>query len=327
MPHILVAGKLHPSGVALLHDATRRGFTFDYIEEVSEPSYAPLIHRADALVIRTQPLSAATVALANRLRVVSRHGVGYDAVDLPALNTRDITLTIVGDVNSVSVAEHTMMLLLSAAKRVLRGDNSVRNPAHWGWRNQLEASELSGKNFLIIGYGRIGRQVARLALAFDMNVRALDPYLASKGWPEGPVAPVTNLAEGLAWADAITLNVPRADQPLIGAAELAAMRPGAILINTARGGIVDEAALADALRSGHIAAAGLDVFDVEPPTAANPFIGLDQVVLSPHIAGLTAECAERMAIMSVQNVIDYFDGTLDSALVINTFRPTTEKSA
>src|SRR5438046_2630532 len=110
MPHVLVAGKLHPSGIALLESA--KGVSFDYVEEVSESSYAPLIDKADGLVIRTQPLSAATVARAQRLKIVSRHGVGYDAVHLPSLVERGIVLTVVGDVNSISVAEHSMMLIL-----------------------------------------------------------------------------------------------------------------------------------------------------------------------------------------------------------------------
>lgn len=313
MPHILVAGKLHPSGVALLESA--KGITFDYVEEVSEPSYASLIDKADGLVIRTQPLSAATVARAQRLKIVSRHGVGYDAVHLPSLVERGIVLTVVGDVNSISVAEHSMMLLLSAVKQTLRADRSVRS-GDWTWRNLLQAQEVSGKNLLVIGYGRIGRHLARLAGAFDMKVRAHDPYLLQSGWPSGSVEPVPDLLEGLAWADAVSINVPRADRPLMGAREFAVMKTNAVLINTARGGIVEEEALVAALASGKIAGAGLDVFDQEPPTNS-PLLTLDGVLLTPHIAGLTAECAERMAVGSVQNVLDFFNGTVDPTLVVN----------
>lgn len=315
MPHVLVAGKLHPSGVALLKTAP--GITFDYVEEVSELSYAPLISKADGLVIRTQPLSARTVADAGRLKIVSRHGVGYDSVDLPSLNQRGIALAVVGDVNSVSVAEHAMMLLLAAAKRALRGDHSVRNGS-WGWRNKLEAVEISGKKLLIVGYGRIGRHLSRMASGFGMEVRAHDPYLERQAWPEGAASPAPDLDEGLAWADAVSVHAPKADRPLIGAAELAKLRPSAILVNTARGGVVDEAALAAALRSGRLAAAGIDVFDDEPPPQDNQLFDLDQVILSPHVAGLTAECGERMAISSVQNVLDFFAGRIDPALVVNT---------
>ncbi len=184
MPHVLVAGKLHPSGIALL-DA-RPDVTYDYVEEISEPSYAPLIGTAEALVIRTQPLSADTVGKADRLRVVSRHGVGYDAVDLPALNDRGIALAVCGDVNSVSVAEHAMMLMLAAAKRAIRADRAVR-AGDWAWRNRLEQGELWGKRLLIVGYGRSGRHVARMAAGFGMEIRAFDPFLQRHGWPEGAV--------------------------------------------------------------------------------------------------------------------------------------------
>ena len=314
MPHVLVAGKLHPSGIALLE--SRPDVTFDYVEEISEPSYAPLIGAAEGLVIRTQPLSAATVGKADQLRVVSRHGVGYDAVDLPALNDRGIALAVCGDVNSVSVAEQAMMLLLAAAKRAIRSDHAVRD-ADWGWRNRLEQGELWGKRLLIVGYGRSGRHVARMAAGFGMEIRAFDPFLRRRGWPEGPAAPAASVAEGLAWADFVTVHAPKGDAPAIAAAELAVMKPSAVLVNTARGGVVDEAALIAALQEGRLAAAGLDVFEDEPPAPDNPLLSMDQVVLSPHIAGLTAECAERMAVSSVQNVLDFFAGDIDPALIVN----------
>ena len=290
--------------------------TYDYVEEVSEPSYAPLIGKADALVIRTQPLSSATIAEAARLKIVSRHGVGYDSVDVAALNRRKIPLCIVGDVNSLSVAEHAMMLILACAKQAIRADRSVRT-GPWGWRNRLEAGEISGKRLLIVGYGRSGRHLARMAEGFDMNIRAFDPFLVASGWPEGQAAPVASLAEALAWADVVSVHVPKSGRPILGAEEFAKLKPGAIVVNTARGGIVDETALATALTDGRIAAAGLDVFDDEPPAKDHPLLAFDQVVLSPHIAGLTQEAAERMAVASVQNVIDFFAGRLDPDLIVN----------
>ena len=314
MPHLLIAGKLHPAGFAALEG--RGDLSYDYVEEVSEPSYAPLIGKADALVIRTQPLSAATIAKGERLKIVSRHGVGYDSVDVAALNARRIPLCVVGDTNSLSVAEHAMMLILACAKRAIRADRAVRDGG-WGWRNQLEAGDISGKRLLIIGYGRSGRHLARMAQGFALQIGAYDPYLAERGWPVGPATPVASLAEGLASADIVSVNVPRADRPLIGAAEFARLRPGAILVNTARGGIVDERALAAALAEGRLAAAGLDVFDDEPPSKDHPLFAFDQVVLSPHIAGLTGQAAERMAAASVQNVIDFFADRLDPELIVN----------
>jgi D-3-phosphoglycerate dehydrogenase / 2-oxoglutarate reductase len=259
------------------------------------------------------------VARAARLRIVSRHGVGYDSVDLDALNARGIALAIVGDVNSVSVAEHAMMLLLAAEKRALRADRAVR-VGDWNWRNRLEQRELAGKRLLILGYGRTGRHLARIAAGFGMQVRAVDPFLASRGWPDGPAAP-TDLAGGLGWADAVSVNLPRADRPLIGAAELSLLKPGAVLVNTARGGIVDEAALIAALQSGRLAAAGLDVFDDEPPALGHPLLAMDQVILSPHIAGLSIESAERMAVASVRNALDFLSGHIDPDLLVNGAHP------
>jgi len=314
MPHLLIAGKLHPAGLALLDRAD--GVTYAYVEEVSETSYAPLIGKADGLVIRTQPLSAATIADATRLKIVSRHGVGYDSVDVAALNKRRIPLCIVGDANSLSVAEHAMMLILACAKLAIRADRSVRTGL-WGWRNRLEAGEISGKRLLIVGYGRSGRHLARMAEGLGMHVCAFDPILAESGWPAGPVSPVASLSDALASADVVSLHVPKASRPILGADEFSRIKPGAIVVNTARGGIIDEAALASALADGRVAAAGLDVFDDEPPAKDHPLLGFDQVVLSPHIAGLTQQAAERMAVSSVQNVLDFFADRLDPDLIVN----------
>ena len=313
MPHVLVAGKLHPSGLALLEAAA--GVTYHHIEEISAPSYLPHIATADAVILRTQPMTAATVALASRLQIVSRHGVGHDAVDLVALNARRIPLCIVGDVNSISVAEHAIMLILACAKQLIRADDAVRI-GPWVWRNRLESGEISGRRLLIVGYGRIGQHLARMAAGFAMQIRAVDPLLAAKGWPAGQVAAVS-LQEGLAWADIVSLHVPKSGGALLGAAELAHLRHGAIVINTSRGGIVDEVALAAALRSGHIAAAGLDVLEDEPPAPDHPLLAFDQVILTPHTAGLSRQAAERMAISSAQNVLDFFAGRLDPALIVN----------
>lgn len=312
MPHVLVAGKLHPSGLALLDAAA--GVTWDYVEDISEESYAPLIGKADGLVIRTQPMTAATVARADRLKIVSRHGVGYDAVDVAALTARGIALAVVGDVNSVSVAEHAMMLLLAAAKRVTEADNAIRHGS-WGWRNGLKSVELGGKRLLILGFGRSGRHLARMAQGFRMEVCVHDPFLSAD--PEPPVTRVADLTDGLRTADFVSIHIPRTDRPLIGAAELAAMKRGAIIVNTSRGGIVDEAALATALSSGHLGGAGFDVFDTEPPGPDSPLVRAERMVITPHIAGLTAECGERMAVQSVQNVLDFLAGRIDPALVVN----------
>ncbi|MBT8416008.1 MAG: 3-phosphoglycerate dehydrogenase, partial [Silicimonas sp.] len=223
MPDVLVAGPLHPSGRALLDAAA--GIKVRYVEETSEPSLVANISGADAVLLRTQPMSAATVANAPRLRIVSRHGVGYDAVDLEVLNERGITLAVCGDVNSTSVAEHAAMLILAASKRALRGDRAVRS-GPWEWRNDLESQDLAERTLLQIGYGRIGRRIARAMTGFGMHVCAFDPYRPREGWPEGHVTPVEELQDGLAKADVVSLSVPGGDTPLIGRAELAATKDG-----------------------------------------------------------------------------------------------------
>lgn len=312
MPHLLIAGKLHPSGLDLLRAAP---VTFDYVEEISEPSYQAYLPQADALVIRTQPLSSASIARAPGLKIVSRHGVGYDAVDLAALNARRVPLCIVGDVNSSGVAEHAMMLILAASHRLIAADRATRG-GDWGWRNGLQTHEVAGKRLLVVGFGRIGQKLAGLARAFGMQVHAYDPYIPEGHWPDS-AARAPDLTTALAETDAVSLHLPRADRAVIGAAELAVMKPTAVVVNTARGGLVDEAALAEALRAGRLGGAGIEVFDVEPPAKDHPLFGLDRAVLTPHNAALTVECAERMAVASVQNVLDFFAGKLDPALVVN----------
>jgi D-3-phosphoglycerate dehydrogenase / 2-oxoglutarate reductase len=312
MPHLLIAGKLHPSGLDLLRSAP---VTFDYVEEINEPSYQAHLSKADALVIRTQPLSAASIAKAPGLKIVSRHGVGYDAVDVAALDARGIPLCIVGDVNSSGVAEHAMMLILAATHHLIAADRATRD-GNWAWRNGLQTHEVAGKRLLILGFGRIGQKLAALARAFGMEVHAHDPFLPPDRWPEGATR-ATDLAQALAEADAVSLHLPRADKAVLGVAELALMKPTAVVVNTARGGLIDEAALAGALRAGRLGGAGIEVFDAEPPGKDHPLFGLDQAVLTPHNAALTVECAERMALASVQNVLDFFAGTLDPAFVVN----------
>lgn len=314
MPHVLVAGKLHPSGIALLDQA--EGVTYDYVEEISEESYAPLIEKADGLVIRTQPMSARTIAAGPNLKIVSRHGVGYDAVDVAALSARNIPLAIVGDVNSRAVAEHTMTLLLAAAKRLLRYDAACRGTRPWGYRNSLEAREVYGKELLIIGYGRIGRHLARMAEAFGISISIFDPFLPQNADTKG-VTRKTDLQLALSQADFISLHVPRSENPILGADEIKSLKSNAIVLNSARGGLIDDAALAEALRRDRIAGAGIDVFPEEPPAPDHVYSGLDNAVLSPHSAGMSLECAERMALVSVRNVLDCFEGTVDRSLIVN----------
>ena len=218
------------------------------------------------------------------------------------------------------------MLILTAMKQTLQAERSVRS-GDWSWRNLLQAREVSGKNLPIIGFGRIGRHLARLAGAFGMQVRACASFFADTGWPGGRVEPVADLLEGLSWADAVSINVPRADRPLIGERAFAAMRRNAVLVNTARGEIVDGEALPAAITSGTIAGAGLDVLDGEPPATTSPLPALANVALTPRIASLTAESAERMAACPVQNVLDFYNGKIGPDLVVDRDQMSPEKVA
>ena len=315
MPHLLIAGKIHEAGLARLREVP--GVTFDYVTEISHDSYAPLIESADALVIRTQSLPAETIARAVRLKIVSRHGVGYDAVDVAALNARGIPLAIVGDVNSRPVAEHAMAMLLALAKKAHFYDAATRD-GRWAYRNSFDAVELDGKALLIIGFGRIGKHVARMASGFGMAIHAYDPIQTDDAIKAAGAIPVKALEDGLALADFVTIHAPKiGDRPLIGTAELKCMKPSSFIVNTARGGMIEEDALANALEAKMIAGAGIDVFVEEPPAMSHRLFARADVILSPHTASLTAESAIRMAVMSVENVLAWFRGTLDPALIVN----------
>lgn len=315
MPHVLVAGRIHDAGLDLLRSAP--GLTFDLVEEVSTESYAPLVEHADAVLIRTQPMPASVIKAALRLKIVSRHGVGFDAVDVAALNERGIPLTIVGDVNSRSVAEHTMMLILALAKRTLTYDAKTR-AAEWNYRNSFDASELAGKNLLLLGFGRIGRSVAKLAEAFGMQILVHDPFVDETLIRSAGATPAFDLGPALEQADVVSVHIPLSTGgALIGAQELAKLKPTAVVVNTARGGLVDEDALAAALEEGRLAGAGLDVFSAEPPSPGHRLFRDERVILSPHSAGLTRESAIRMSVSAVQNILDFFTGSLDPSVVVN----------
>ncbi|MBL8699510.1 MAG: hydroxyacid dehydrogenase [Alphaproteobacteria bacterium] len=291
------------------------------VEIVADPATVDLrakLADADAIIARTSPIPAALVAAAPRLRVVARYGVGYDNIDVPALTRRRIPLATIGDVNAVPVAEQTFALLLALARRVAAYDAAARG-GRWKLRDSLTIWELAAKTIAIVGLGRIGKAVARRCLAFDMKVIAVDPAVSETAMAALGVRRVATLREALGQADIVTLHLPlsEATRNLLGAAEFAAMRPGSVLINAARGGIVDEAALAAALRSGHLAGAGVDVLAQEPPPADHPLLALDTVVISPHSAALTAECAIRMSLACAENVLGAFDGSLDRGRVVN----------
>jgi D-3-phosphoglycerate dehydrogenase / 2-oxoglutarate reductase len=314
MPHVLVAGKIHDAGLAVLKAA--RDLTFELVTEVTLEAYAPRLPEADALLLRTQPLTADLIAKAPRLKIVSRHGVGYDVVDVSALTARQIPLAIVGDVNSRAVAEHTMMLMLSAARRTV-AHHIASTSGNWNERNKFDAVELDGKTLLTMGFGRIGKRVAELARAFGMKVVAFDPYVTPEQAKASGADDAVDLGAALSRADYVTVHLPGGQGVALGEAELATMKPSAIIINAARGGLVDEIALDKALRQRRIRAAALDVLTQEPPSSTHPLLTNPYVTISPHNAGLTEECAIRMGVAAAQNILDCFNGKLNASLIVN----------
>lgn len=315
MPRVVIAGKIHPSGPDLLMAAP--DISVDYVEDSGAQSFIAHLADADGLLLRTQPMTAEIIATAPNLKIVSRHGVGFDSVDVEALSQRGIPLAIVGDLNSTAVAEHAMMLVLSCAKRLVRHHGAVIDGG-WQIRDRLAATELSGKSLLIVGFGRIGRKVGELAAAFGMRILAHDPYQNAATIAATGAVPMGDLTAGLREADFVTLHIPKVGpEPVIGVAELALMKPAAMIISTARGGLIDEHALADALAKDSIGGAGLDVLVEEPPPPDHPLLASERVILTPHIGGLTAEGGERLAIGAARNILDFFAGKLDPSLVVN----------
>jgi D-3-phosphoglycerate dehydrogenase / 2-oxoglutarate reductase len=314
---VLVVEPFHEDGMRLLR--ARPDLEIEVIEEPSETEIAAAIAEAEGITLRTARLPARLIDRAPRLRVVCRHGVGYDNVDLAALTARGIPLTITADANAVPVAEQTLYLMLALANQGPLCDRETRRGQWAGLRRSLQRFELEGKRLLIIGFGRIGREVAVRAEAFGMQVVVFDPYVDPQVIGRAGHGHVADFRTVLPETDVLTVHVPmtRETRGMIDAPELAALPERAIVINTARGGIIGEAALIEALRAGRLAGAGLDVFEAEPPAPDNPLFALPNVVLSPHAAGVSRESAVRMAVSVARSVIEGIDGHLDPLVVVN----------
>jgi D-3-phosphoglycerate dehydrogenase len=308
---IVVADKITERGIALLEESGWR---------VARPAPGALtaeLADADALIVRSATrVTAALVEAAPRLRVVGRAGVGTDNIDLDAATRRGVLVMNTPGGNAVSVAEHTLALLLALARSVPQLNAAV----HAGrWEKSSAGVELRGKTLGLVGLGRVGLEVARRARALEMRILAADPYIGAKVAEELGVELVP-LPELLARADFVSLHtaLSAATQGIISAAAIAKMKRGARLINTARGELVDEAALAEALRSGHLAGAAVDVFAEEPPRAS-PLVGLPNVIATPHVAGSTEEAQEEVGYLIAQQVRDFLaEGVIRNAVNLPT---------
>jgi len=295
---VLVTDPLAPEGAAILKEAgldvlERPGLEPDQLRQA--------LADCDALIVRSgTKVTADALADADRLKVIGRAGAGVDNIDLDAATRRGIVVMNTPGGNTVSACELTLAMMLALARRLPQADRRVK-AGQWP-RKEFLGNELLGKRLGIVGLGRIGTEVARRARAFGMHVAACDPYVTAERAHRLEVK-LLELDELLATSDVVTIHTPRSSDTagLIDAAALGRVKQGVLLINCARGGIVDEAALADALRSGKVAGAALDVFEAEPP-ADSPLLAFDQVIATPHVGATTIEAQTNVAVQIAHQV-------------------------
>ena len=311
---LLIEPTIRPVGVRLLQDAVDVGFAPNgreetLIEHLSSGSFSAVITRVEKM---TRPV----IEAARNLKVIGQHGVGVDNIDVSAASENGILVLNAPTANSISVAEHTVMLILALCRHAIEADRAVRR-GDFQHRERHIPVELNGKTAFVIGFGRSGRETARrLRLGFNMRVLVLDRgHSTGKIIAEG--AEPVSLEEGFSEADIVTLHVPHvaATTHLVSRELLNRMKQGAYLINTARGAVVDQAALAEVLMDGRLAGAGLDVFDPEPPAPDTPLMQLPNVIVSPHIAGETVEAKDRCSRLIASQVLAAVRGQLPEHIV------------
>jgi D-3-phosphoglycerate dehydrogenase / 2-oxoglutarate reductase len=292
--------------------------TVIYPAGISQAELLPQLADVVGIALSGTPYKQTEMNASPAMLVVARIGVGYDAVEVPALSARKVPLMVAGTANSTSVAEQAFHLMIALAKKNAAMDRLVKT-GDWAARHGALPMELAGKTALIVGFGRIGTRSARRCLGFDMNVLIYDPYVDAGKIIGAGCEPVGDLDATLPRADFVSIHCPKNPETigLFNAARLSRMKPGAFIVNTARGGIIDEPALHAALTSGHLAGAGLDVFDLEPTPVNNALLTLDTVIASPHMAGVTTESVAGMAVVTAQNILGVLDGNPNRANTIN----------
>lgn len=273
--------------------------------------------RPDGIIVRFGPLPKKAIDASDRLRIVAKHGVGYDNIDLSAATSRGVPVTITEGANAQSVAEHALGLMLSVARRVPWLDHRIRQ-GHWE-KAKTSGLELAGKTLGLVGAGSIGRTFGRFVAPLGMPVLAYDPFIP-KGTALRGLELVASLEELLQRSDVVSLHCPLTAETknLIGAKQFELMRPDAILINTARGGLIDIEPLTAALENGRIFGAGLDTFTVEPTPSHSPLWALPNLVITPHIGGTTREAALRVGSTAVKQVLDWMrSGRISEGRIVN----------
>ncbi len=313
---ILIIQNIHEAGIKLLED--NPNFEFELIENIDLKFLKEKISNFDGISIRTAKLPAEIINHCKKLKIISRHGVGYDNIDLKSAKNNNITITITTTANAVAVSEHVMFMLLNIAKGKSMYDITVKS-GNFNERNKLPKTiEIWKKNILIMGFGRIGQCLIKRCLGFDMNVFVYDPYVTKEVIESFGGKKVNDLYESVKSMDAISLHIPLNDKTknLINYELLKTLKKSCIIINAARGGIINENDLNKALSENLIYGAGLDVFEMEPPSKDNPLLKNDKLFLSPHTAAFTEECMTRMAVETIQNIIDFFDKKLDKSKIV-----------
>ena len=314
---IAIMGEIHQDGWNVLENNNLESFEIFNFEE---NNLKKKLNEVDAVLLRTARLSNDVLSYCKKLKIISRHGVGYDNVNLDYLNQNNIALGITSTSNAVSVAEHVLTSFLYLSKNIHLSDQLTREGRFTDKSSLPNFFELYQKNIVIFGFGRIGKAVAKRCLGFEANVYVYDPFV-DKSVVEENNCKVIDKINGLKIADYISIHLPlNADtKNFIDEHEFSLMKDMAIIVNTARGGIINENKLVKALQTKKILGAGLDVFEKEPPDENHPLFNLDNVILSPHNAALTIECRKRMAIESAENIAFFLlnNGKLNLNNIVN----------
>ena len=308
--------KIDKKGLKLLDN--NKQFEYEVVEDISKENLIKTLPKFDGISLRVVKLDSKILEKCKKLKVISRHGVGYDNVDLNYLKKNKISLLITATANATAVAEHVMYMMLSLSKGITKYDNKVRKGDFKKNISEITTYELFDKEILIAGFGRIGKSLIKRCLGFEMKVNVYDPFVTKEKIESLGGKKIDNLNSSLSTADYFSIHMPLNNETknLINLKMLKTMKKSAIIINTARGGIVNEQDLDLALNEKIIFAAGLDVFEKEPPNSDNVLLKNPRVLLSPHSATFTKECKSRMSIETVQNIIDFFENKIKKDMVI-----------
>ena len=303
---VIVTEYIDPAGLEIL----ARYFDLVYLPDSKKVKLENVIGEASGIGVRLAPITAELMAAAPHLKVVAKHGVGYDNIDVAAATSRRIVVVTTPKANAVSVAEHILSLMLCLANRICAANADLK-AGRFKRREDYVGVELKGKTLGVVGLGRIGSETARKCKSgFGMNVVAYAPLLSAETFELTGYRRADTLGPLLEEADFVVLCVPLTSETtnMIGARELAWMKPSAFLVNTSRGGLIDEAALYTSLSEGRIAGAAMDAFVKEPPGPKNPLLTLDNFIATPHVAGATHEAMRRMATDLAEEIVRVLSG-------------------